>query len=124
MVNIDPTSISTWFGGAGPWVVWILIILCVLGFFGRNWKKISRFVQTIDALGELPEALNKLDTITEELKVLNELRPNHGGSIRDRIQKIHKQMEETQADLKKHIEYCETKPAPRTRKPKTVPSKD
>jgi hypothetical protein len=122
----DPVSaLSLLFGANSPLVyiaVWI-IGLSGLGYFIKKaWPAVSRFVKTIDALGDLPEALTKLDTIQDELQVLAELRPNHGGSIRDQVTAI-------KGTLDRHIELCTlptatpaepTTAAPRRRKKVTT----
>jgi hypothetical protein len=103
MVSWDPTTfLQTFLGTAGfGWIASIMAAGVIIGLIRRAWPGLRRFVNTIDALAELPEALSKLDTIQDELKVLAELRPNHGGSIRDQVTKISK-------TLDTHIEYCNT----------------
>jgi hypothetical protein len=103
MVSWDPTTyLQTFLGTAGfGWIAGIMAFGVIFSFIRKAWPSIRRFVNTIDALGELPEALTKLDTIQDELKVLAELRPNHGGSIRDQVTKISQTLDQ-------HIEYCNT----------------
>lgn len=103
-------------------VLWLCGIIVIIIFLRKSWPAFRRFVRTVDALGELPDSLAKLDTIEEKLAVLDELRPNHGGSIRDRVGKI-------STDLVEHIEMCKmveantnpiVVPAPRSRAKKKV----
>jgi hypothetical protein len=96
------------FGNTSAFTVtmWLIGVIVVIVLLRKSWPTISGFVKTVDALGDLPEALKKLDTIEENLKVLDELRPNHGGSIRDHVTKISKQTLATSAKLDEHIDLC------------------
>ena len=108
-MNIDPTTFFTaLFGNASvaQVLIWVTAVIVLIVLLVRLFPAVRRFVHTMDALGDLPGALEKLDHIQEELKVLAELRPNHGGSIRDHITKIAKQTDSTQKALKEHIDLC------------------
>jgi hypothetical protein len=87
-------------------IMWLVGVGFLIYFLVKLFPVFRRFVHTMDALGDLPGALEKLDHIQDELKVLAELRPNHGGSIRDHITKIAKQTDSTQKALKEHIDLC------------------
>ena len=108
-MNIDPTTFFTAvFGNASvaQVLIWLTAIIAFIVLLVKVFPVFRKFVHTMDALGDLPGALEKLDQIQDELKVLSELRPNHGGSIRDHITKISKQTDSTQKALKEHIDLC------------------
>lgn len=108
-MSIDPTTFFQSIFGNTPIVgilVWAVFIFLVIVVLIKAWPIVKKFVHTIDALGDLPEALTKLDSIQDELKVLEELRPNHGGSIRDQITKINHQVHNTDKKLSEHITLC------------------
>jgi hypothetical protein len=78
---------------------WIAVIIAFITFLVKTFPIVRTFVRTIEALSDLPEAITKIGQMEENLKVLDELRPNHGGSIRDIVSK-------TSNDLSEHIALC------------------
>lgn len=108
-MSFDITAIFTNIFGttsAFSLFVWVVAIIVVIVFLRKAWPSITGFVDTINALGALPESLDKLTAMEENLKVLDELRPNHGGSIRDQVTEIMNQTTKTALKLDEHIELC------------------
>jgi hypothetical protein len=92
---------------AAPWLVWLVYVglfasavTAVLKFGPPAWRTVSGFVETINALSALPEALSSqedfraLTTATlaaQDLKIEeihHEVHFNNGSSVKDAIERI------------------------------------
>lgn len=108
-MTFDPTGIiQQFFGNTSAFqvVMWAVVIIVILSFLRKAWPTMRNFVRTIDALADLPEALTRVNAIEGKLDILDELRPNHGGSIRDHVTKTSKQVEAVESKLNEHIDLC------------------
>lgn len=72
-------------------LIWTFAAIALIAVIVKGWPKIRRFVQTIDALGELPETLKKVN---------HELTTNHGSSLKDAVQRM-------ETKLGEHLRNCE-----------------
>jgi len=71
-------------------LVWIAAAIAAVVGIRKAWPAISRFVATINALGELPEFIAKTNKTLQAQNALlatikHEVLPNSGGSMRDAV---------------------------------------
>jgi hypothetical protein len=95
------------FSQAWPWLQWVIAVAAVVAFIAGAiktvppaWKAITRFVQTINALADLPEELvkqAKFRTDTEATlagqnrqiaDIHHEVHYNNGSSVKDAIRRV------------------------------------
>ena len=99
------------FSQAWPWLQWVIAVAAVLAFVGAAirvipsvWRFVHKFVQTVDALGDLPDDLEKNRVFRDETKqtlehqdkqlatLKHEVFPNSGASLRDAVNRIEKKL--------------------------------
>lgn len=71
-------------------IIWGAFIIAVCVAIYKAWPVVTRFVRTVNALGELPEFITATsDTLERHSDTLatikHEVLPNNGGSLRDEV---------------------------------------
>jgi len=83
---MTPDQASQFLMDYGP-VIWtVFIIVAGLGILIKIWPTISKIVEVVDALSDLPDKLDRIDSRLE--KVEHEVRTNGGSSIKDAVKRI------------------------------------
>ena len=80
-------------------VLWIMAACVFVFLVWKLWPVVRKFVDTVDALGDLPEKLQLLERIDHELH------PNSGLSLRDSMDRTEKAVVEIQEQVTEHIEW-------------------
>lgn len=116
----EMTELHPWFDNmmALQIVAWILILFLVLGVVVKLWKPAKKFIEGMDTLfgsdehPSLSTRLEEIETTQAEQGVKieiikREVLPNHGTSLRDKVDQIADTQEKNHERLKGHIEEAE-----------------
>lgn len=83
---MTPDQASAFLTDYGP-VIWtVFFIIAGLGILIKAWPTISKIVEVVDALADLPDKLDKIDNRLENVE--HEVRTNGGSSIKDAVKRI------------------------------------
>lgn len=77
-------------------VLVIVGVSLVIGFIAKGWPKIHAGIRLIDALGSLPDRLDRIDGRLDDIH--HETHKNDGSSIKDAVDRIGKE-QSRQADM-------------------------
>lgn len=99
------------FTHAWPWLQWVIAVAVVVGLIGTAirvipavWKGVSRFVTTINSLGDLPEFIQRTDAAIQKQNrqldgIYHETHRNDGSSIKDSTVRLETAVEGVHARL-------------------------
>jgi len=94
------------FSQAWPWLQWVIAVSVVLGvIFGAirgipaAWKFISQFVNTINALSDLPEFIERTNDRIDDIH--HEVHYNNGSSVKDAVARVETKTDELMTRLSK-----------------------
>ena len=74
-------------------LVWLFAALAMLFIIVRAWPKLKTFIETIDALSDLPAKMRLVDEIH------NEVRPNTGTSLNDAVRRTELKVQQLEAQV-------------------------
>ncbi|QDZ15769.1 hypothetical protein [Humibacter ginsenosidimutans] len=102
---MDPLEWIDRLFGATPWgtaLIWVAAVIVVLYFGGRMiakaWKPLTRFVQTINSLADLPAFMARTDSAIVKQNaqldgIYHETHRNDGSSIKDSTVRLEQSVE-------------------------------
>lgn len=74
-------------------LVWLFAALALLFIIVRAWPKLKAFIETIDALSDLPAKMRLVDEIHHEV------RPNTGTSLNDAVRRTEAKVKQLEAQV-------------------------